>query len=186
MATSSRDRRTLLVLGAVAVVALAVFFLVISGSSKKAPVASGPNVVAPPAGSGPSLAPTPHPSAAPLLVFSGRDPFQPLISTTSTSTSDTSGTTPAPGVSPAPAPSSGPTGGSSITLGGHTIVLDDIFTVGGTQKVQVEVDGAVYTVAPGESFQGSYKLVSISGSSANFLYGDQGFTLEQPGGGDGS
>jgi hypothetical protein len=60
-------------------------------------------------------------------------------------------------------------------MGGHTVVLLDIFQ-GGT-KVQVEVDGTVFTVSVGETFDGNFRLVSISGSCARFVFGDEGFTL---------
>jgi hypothetical protein len=60
-------------------------------------------------------------------------------------------------------------------MGGHTVVLLDIFQ-GGT-KVQVEVDGTVYTVSVGETFAGNFRLVSISGNCARFVFGDEGFTL---------
>ena len=55
-----------------------------------------------------------------------------------------------------------------------------VFTGSGHTKVQVEVDGAVYTVNVGGTFATSFKLVSVSGSTANFLYGDQPFTLTAP------
>jgi len=55
------------------------------------------------------------------------------------------------------------------------VVLVDIFS-NGTQA-QVEVDGTVYTVGVGHTFAGTFKLLSISGSCAAFLNGDQSFTL---------
>jgi hypothetical protein len=54
-------------------------------------------------------------------------------------------------------------------------VLDDIFA-GGT-KAQVEVDGTVYTVSEGDTFDDGFTLESISGSCARFSHGSQTFTL---------
>jgi hypothetical protein len=59
-------------------------------------------------------------------------------------------------------------------------VLDDIFTVAGVTKVQVEVDGVVYTVALGQGFAGgSFMLASINGACAGFLFNSQPFSLCQ-------
>jgi hypothetical protein len=55
------------------------------------------------------------------------------------------------------------------------VVLVDIFSSG--TKAQVEVDGTVYTVSKGGTFATTFKLVSISGTCASFLNGDQSFTL---------
>lgn len=64
------------------------------------------------------------------------------------------------------------------------MLLDDVFvTPGGVRKAQVEVDGTVYTVAAGESFDTSFRLVSFPNAScAHFVYGDEGFTLCTSGG----
>jgi hypothetical protein len=127
-----------------------------------------------------SFAPAPSPTpvepdqkAAPeRLVFSGRDPFNPAEGGGSIQPVGA----PAPDVSPAGDPPAAPTGGSSANVGGKTIVLIDIFSSGGEEQAQV--DGTVYTVSEGESFDSNnYELVSISGTCADFLYGDQSFTL---------
>ncbi len=181
MPLSPRDRRTVIVFGSVLVVALLGFFLFVHKGSKT-PAATGSTapIVTPAGGGVPQLAPSPSPSAhQQKLVFSGRDPFDPAqgggsVAVTSTSTS---GSTAPATVSPAGTPSSGPSGGSSIDIGGKTVVLVDIFTSQGVQKAQVEVDGTVYTVAEGGTFATSYQLVSINGSCADFLYGDQSFSL---------
>jgi hypothetical protein len=68
-------------------------------------------------------------------------------------------------------------------VGGHSVQLVSIFTsTGGVRKAQIDVDGTVYTVAPGQSFDGNFELVSISGSCANLVYGDQTFQLCTAGG----
>jgi hypothetical protein len=71
-----------------------------------------------------------------------------------------------------------PGGGSSITIGGHTVVLLDTFPAADPDHAQVEVDGQVYSVAEGDTFaQGEFELVSITGDCATFLFGDEQFTL---------
>jgi hypothetical protein len=172
MNISKRDRRFLI--GGLAVVVLAAGFYVLflrgSGDTSEP-------TVAPPA----AVAPVPSPSASPdaskggdesdALVFSGRDPFQPLVSDEASA--------PEPTVSPAGTPPPAPSGGSSITIDGHTVVLLDLFTQDGQNMAQVEVDGTVYTAKEGETFAQNYTLQSVDGSCADFLYGDQSFTLCQ-------
>ena len=69
-------------------------------------------------------------------------------------------------------------------VGGHSVLLDDVFvSQSGVRKAQVDVDGTVYTVAAGESFDDNFKLVSFpSATCAHFVYGDTGFTLCEAGG----
>ena len=57
------------------------------------------------------------------------------------------------------------------------MVLLDIFTKNGVEKAQVEVDGTVFTVEEGETFDDNFMLENIHGSCADFLFGDQAFTL---------
>jgi hypothetical protein len=169
---SPRDRRALIVFGVITVIAAAAFFLFLNKGSKGTNTAApqAPSVNAPQSGS-----PTPEPSPTgtkkpkEVLVFSGRDPFccnRPVAAVSGGLT-----------VSPAGNPSSGPGGGSSATFNGQTIVLVDIFSSNGQEQAQVEVDGTVYTVSPGDSFAGDFQLVSISGTCADFLFQDQPFSL---------
>jgi len=44
-------------------------------------------------------------------------------------------------------------------------------------RVQVEVDGRVWTVEEGARFDDNFKLVKIDGRCARFLFGDQSFVL---------
>jgi hypothetical protein len=63
-------------------------------------------------------------------------------------------------------------------VGGHTVVLLDVFPKDGKTRVQVEVDGTVYNVAKGETFaSGQFEFRSASGNCATFLFGDQSFSL---------
>ena len=45
------------------------------------------------------------------------------------------------------------------------------------KKLDVQVDGKVYTVEPGATFDDNFKLVRIDGTCARFLFGDQSFEL---------
>jgi hypothetical protein len=164
-----------MILAPVLVIAVAAFVL-LSGGKKNAPTSAlqpGPGVV-PGAVATPTPQPSPSPSAKEILVFSGRDPFQPFQGAAAVSTSSPA-PSPTPSVSPAGSPPPTPTGGSSTTSSGHTVVLVDIFSSG--TQAQVEVDGTVYTVSEGDTFAGTFKLVSISGSCASFTNGGSSFSL---------
>jgi hypothetical protein len=175
MPMSPRDRRALIIFGAVTLVAVAVFFLFIARGSKS-PQSSSTSPRSPQVGAN---QPAPSPSASPskkpqkeVLVFSGRDPFDP---------SQGGGSISAPAgsaaVSPPGSPASGPSGGSSQEVGGKSVVLVSIFTQDSAEKAQVEVDGVVYTVGEGDTFDDGYTLVSIDGSCANFTHDSASFTL---------
>jgi hypothetical protein len=169
MILSARDRRALTIVGLGLVVVVTAYMLFFAGGTNHTGSGAFPGSSV--NGAAQQLpGQTPAAAKAPLLIFTGRDPFLPLIQASSAPSSQ-------PTVSPAGSGNPSPGGGSSTSIGGHTVVLDSIFTVNGVQKVQVEVDGKVYTVAPGGSFAGNFKLVSINGSCANFTFGDQAFTL---------
>jgi hypothetical protein len=164
MTSTTRDRRALKFLGLGLIVVVAGYLLFFAGNKTGTGARSG--------SAGTNAAPlgeTPLSARSPFLIFSGRDPFIPLVGA--------SNPAPQPTVSPAGSPNPSPGGGSSASVGGHTVVLDSIFTINGQQKVQVEVDGHVYTVAIGGSFAGNFKLTSISGSCASFTYNSQPFSL---------
>lgn len=166
MTSTTRDRRgfKFLGLGLIVVVAGYLFFF----AGHKSPE-SGARSGSTGTNTAPLAGETPLSARSPFLIFTGRDPFVPLIGQASPA--------PQPTVSPAGSPNPSPGGGSSTTIGGHTVVLDSIFTINGVQKVQVEVDGHVYTVAVGGTFAGNFRLTSISGSCASFTMGTQPFSL---------
>jgi len=185
MALSPRDRRALIIFGGVAGVALLAFlFLNVLRGGGGEEVASPPPVSTGGPTPTPTITPTPTPreTLPPVVLAGSRDPFSipPALQTGSPPPGGSvsppptgTGTTPPP-TGPTPTPTT-PGGGQSTTVGGHTVVLLDIFS-GGT-KAQVEVDGTVYTVSEGETFAGNFRLISISGSCARFVFGDEGFTL---------
>ena len=130
-----------------------------------------------------SLAPSPTP------VLPARDPFSvpPGFGTTTSSstggtTTSTGGTTTSTGggtTTTTGTPPTQPGNGASQTVGGHTVVLLDTFTANGVEQAQVEVDGTVYDPSVGQTFgpNKQYRLQSVSGNCATFLYGDESFTL---------
>ena len=65
--------------------------------------------------------------------------------------------------------------GNKVLIGGHDVKLDSIAGTG--KKLDVSVDGKVYTVEPGATFDDNFKLVRIDGKCAKFLFGDQSFEL---------
>ena len=167
MQLSPRDRRMLMILGVVVVGAALLYFFVLSGhKGTKSASSSGPGPVTVQPGSSPAAV-TPSPGPTPILVFAGRDPFSPppgaLIGVAAPAASG-------PTVAPAGTGGSTPGGGSSATVGGKTVVLDSVFTLNGTEEVQVEVSGTVYTVAVGDTFATNYALAAINGSCADFTY----------------
>jgi hypothetical protein len=63
---------------------------------------------------------------------------------------------------------------NKILIGGHDVRL---VSVPSGKKLNVKVDGRVYTVEPGATFDDNFKLVRIDGRCAKFLFGDQSFEL---------
>jgi hypothetical protein len=191
-----RDRRALIIFGSVAVAALVAYFLLLKpgGGSEQPTSASGPSVTKTSPAPAPSAGKkhhTPRRSRPPALpLVGGHDPFSPLVNASAgggTSPIPSGGSTspapsgssssPAPSVSPPGNPGSTPSGGTATRVGGHTVILLDVFTRGGEQKAQVSVDGDVSVVSEGQTFHGNFELVSISGGCARMLFGDQSFIL---------
>jgi hypothetical protein len=205
VAMTSRDRRALIVFGTVALAALVAYFLLLkpgSGGEEQPAAVGGPSVTKNSPAPAPSAGKkgkdhTPRRSRPPALPpVGGHDPFSPLVNvsagggtspgTGSTSPAPSGGSTsPAPSgstsspppVSPPGNPGSTPSGGTATKVGGHTVILIDVFTRSGEQRAQVSVDGDVSVVSEGQRFHGNFQLVSISGDCARMLFGDQSFIL---------
>ena len=108
-------------------------------------------------------------SAAILIVDSAqisqpRDPFRPLV----TADSPVFGT---PGVGGTPG---GPGDGFTPTT---TIALVEIRDVGGVLRATVTVNGDSFDVGVGETFAGSYRVVSLTEDMGVFMFGDNAFQL---------
>ncbi|HEY7756312.1 MAG TPA: hypothetical protein VID69_08810 [Actinomycetota bacterium] len=209
MTLTPRDKRMLQVLGVVAGLALIyVLFTNVLGGDDGGDVATptGPTGgVVSPSGS-PTVTPSPTPrETLPPVDLAARDPFSippglatgtPSGSVSPTGTATT--TTPPPtGTSTTPPPTfttppptgtftPPPTGTppptppptDEITIGGHDLRLTSIAANG--KKLQIEVDGKLWTVEEGALFAENFKLVNIKGKCARFLFGDQSFTLCDP------
>ena len=148
--------------------------------------------------------PTPRETLPPVSLAGSRDPFSippGLELTTGGSVSPTTATVPGttatiptttfapppttstfttpPTTTTTPPPGGGGDGGehpgNKILIGGHDVKL--ISVAGGGTKLDVTVDGKVYTVEPGATFDDNFKLVKIDGKCATFLFGDQSFEL---------
>jgi len=83
----------------------------------------------------------------------------------------TTGTT----TTPPPGGGDGDRPGNKILIGGHNVKL--VSVAGNGKKLDVQVDGKVYAVEPGATFDDNFKLVKIDGKCAKFLFGDQSFEL---------
>ena len=180
MALSSRDRRALGVFAGVVIAAAAAgaYFFFFTGGGGEQPPAAAPVTQTPTTTPRePAKANKPPKRRPPTFAFfGGRDPFVPLVvAETGGAGANTSGA-----INAVDEPSGG-TGGAQVAdatvVGGHNVSLIDI----NGDNVQVSVDGQTHTVQPGVRFEGNFELVSVSGGCANFLFGDQSFTLCEAG-----
>jgi hypothetical protein len=180
VALSGGSRRALAVLAGVAVAgAAAVAFVFFMGGGDGG---QQPQPVAAPTSEPPKAEPKkkaaknnkPAKKKAPTFAFfGGRDPFVPLVvAETGGAGANTSGA-----VNAVDSPSGGSQVADATVVGGHNVSLINI----NGNNVQVSVDGQTHTVQPGDSFEGNFELVSVSGGCANFLFGDQSFTLCEAG-----
>jgi len=150
--------------------------------------------------------PTPRETLPPVSLAGSRDPFSippglelttgGSVSPTTTAAPGTTTTIPTTTFAPPPttstfttppttttqtttSPPGGGDGGdhpgNKVLIGGHDVKLHSIAGTG--KKLDVSVDGKVYTVEPGATFDDNFKLVKIDGKCAKFLFGDQSFEL---------
>jgi len=133
---------------------------------------SGSTIVAAPVGAGGP--------ASNYQVGQPRDPFEPLVEETSTTTiaegSSTSTTTGGSSTSTT-------AGGSTTTTTkddspqGTRVTLLEVREEGTERVAVVQVDGVTYTVGVGDTFASAFKVVSLSASGGVFTYGQTAFTL---------
>lgn len=119
-----------------------------------------------------SVAPTDGATSPPP---DGTTTTPPPTGTTTTPPPTGTTTTPPPTGTTSPTPPPPPPVDDEITIGGHDVVLRQVNS--GRSRVQVSVDGRVWTVEEGALFDENFKLVNIDGDCARFLFGDQSFTL---------
>ncbi|HKE53556.1 MAG TPA: hypothetical protein VKC55_02165 [Actinomycetota bacterium] len=158
-------------------------------------------------GESPSVTPSPTPreTLPPVSLAGSRDPFSippgleltggsvsptttapPVTTTTAPTTIPTTTVPPTTTIPPVPTTTtttSPPPGGgegnerppNKILIGGHQLKLVSVSSSG--TKLEVRVDGKLYTVEPGATFDDNFKLVRIDGRCGKFLFGDQSFEL---------
>jgi hypothetical protein len=192
---TARERNMLIVLGVVVLLAGGFFlFTMLGGDGAEEQAAPTPTASPPPIPATPGTGvgePEPEEPQEPpraITFFGGRDPFVPLV----VEAAGAGGTTPTEAEA---APTTGTTGGEVPTegvpvepvpegaeaaqadeggiVGGKRFDLIDV----GAETVQVEVDGDPMNLREGQTFREHYRLVSVAGTCARFLFGDQGFTL---------
>jgi hypothetical protein len=125
-------------------------------SGSVGPTSTSTSTTAPPTTAPPTTAPPTTPPTVPTTPPTG----PPTVPPTN------------PPTNPPPTPPS-----DSITIGGHDVVFENVLS---GNKIEVRVDGELWTVEEGALFAENFKLVRIDGMCARFLFGDQSFTLCDP------
>src|SRR5262249_1493630 len=146
-----------------------------------------------------TTSPTPTTTPQTFEDFSqAKNPFLPLVPT-GTGTETGTGSTAPPstggtGTGDTTEPTAPPSGGTGSDTGStptrapggaaneprpaQHIALLDVYELNGHTVANVEINGTVYqAVGPGDVFAGSYKVVSLSGTCGDFLFGDEPFHL---------
>ncbi|MGZ4689342.1 MAG: hypothetical protein ACXVKA_14890 [Acidimicrobiia bacterium] len=189
MAADTNNRRLtiMLAIGGVAIALFAAFYLLTSGGggdSSSSSVATPSTQAADSGHGGTQSTTTTTAPGAPSLpngqfdVYATRDPFEPAIEVTpindtggSSSTGTSTDTTPTNGTTTDTTPA------SQNPSAGTTVAVIDVFDQGGTTTAVVQVGSTQYTVAAGQVFATNYKVVSLSGTCGQFLFGDSPFSL---------
>ncbi len=186
-ASGARSRRPLLFAAAALLLALVVgaYFFAFSGGESATttatkPVAAGvprkpvAEVAKPGVPASPVVAPAPAVAVPPAVVAPlGRDPFKPLYVAPAVATGTVPGPAPVAGAAaPAAAGPAAPAKSASTT-----VALVSVSTANGKQVTQTKVGDASFSPAVGDVFAKTFKLVSIAGSCATYLNGDERFAL---------
>ncbi len=149
-----------------------------AGPGLDGPLPAAPGTIAPLAAADDGLGLTSAFQVAPP-----RDPFRPLIESTTTTTGATTTTTGGTTTTTGDGTTTTTAGdGATTTTEGfepetRRVVLLEIRDEDGTRKAVVTVDGETYIVAVGETFAENFKVVSLSENNGVFLFGDSAFTL---------
>ena len=177
----SRERAMLILLGIVALLAVAFVLLVNTGGDDDLSDIPAP-------GPRPTATATPDepaPTTPPITddQFEGRDPFQPLVvagpddggGNGDGGTGNGDGGTGNGDGTPGPTPTS--TARPSDGGDSRRVTLLDIFTAGGERRATVQVDGEEFTVVEGETFADNFRLLELTQDCGTFVFGDERFTL---------
>ena len=185
MAAGPNNRRLTIVLavGGVAIALFAAYSLMSGGGDDSPSLAPPASQTADSAQTGSQATPSTTTPGEPEIpdgqfdVFATRNPFEPAIEVTDTSTVPDP-TVPDPGTVPTPdttPPDTTPV--SPEPSAGTTVAVIDVYDEAGATLAVVQVGSTQYTVAPGQVFATSYKVVSLSGTCGQFMYGDSPFSL---------
>jgi hypothetical protein len=166
------NRRKLLLGGGAVVLALLVagYFLFLRGGTSEDTTAFVPQHRAP-AVAAKATAKAPAKQAVPQTFNGsvGRDPFKPLVTVT-----------PAPVVDPAAATTAGSTTTPSTTSSAPAstpVSLQNVYKQGSKSFAQTMINGTVYKPTVGQTFAGTFQLLSVSGKTATYVQGDEQFSL---------
>jgi hypothetical protein len=112
-------------------------------------------------------------------VFLSRDPFRPVRPEEPQPAPVDGDPTPSPGddnddTDTDPDPKEGD---DSTVVEGREVELIDVFLENDTRRATIRVDSTTYTVSEGDTFAGSFRVLSIDPPCATLLYGDNQFTL---------
>lgn len=196
-ADQPRASRPLLIALAVVVVAAVAFLTVVllgSPDDDVATPAAGPSETLPGAASETAVAVAPDdavgdateaPSEIAAVeptfeVFSARDPFEQLVAAGNAGDGDTVGTTqPTSDTAPVDgtAPTATPGTPSQTVVGSTTILLEEIFGEGGTDKALIVVDDEGFEAGVGDTVAGKVTVLDIAGSCATMRFEDKRFIL---------
>lgn len=198
-------RPLLILLGVVALLAVGYLLITMLGGSDDDVIAGAPSEVASPdVGPGDGVVDPDEPVEAgseiaavepTFEVFDARDPFDQLVvedanagdvgttqpagdtttDPTGTTTDPTDPTLDAPAVDD-PSVTSSP-GQSQTTVGGATIMLEDVYTTGGQEVAVIVVDAEGYEAREGETVAGRVEVLDIAGNCATMRYDDNRFIL---------
>lgn len=195
------NKRTMVILcvilGLLAVVALVRYAGMATGGGDDGGTTAEPAASATPAPtvppSTPSTTPTTTAPGQPTVptgdfdTFVTRDPFEPVVQVGTSDAGSTSGEAVATGGAAGGAAAAGTVAepgkggtsatGTSASSGPSLTVVDVVAAPDGTMQATVKVGSDQYTVSPGQTFATSYKVVSLSGTCGQFLYGDSAFQL---------
>lgn len=128
----------------------------------------------------PAAAPTPEDPVATVDVGLVRDPFEPPFTETPVTPGETSTTTTPSGNGSAtttPPDNSSPNPVEQNPAPANAVALIAITDVNGVKTAQVRVGITTYTVVAGDTFATSFKVLSLTDTCGQFLYGDSPFSL---------
>jgi hypothetical protein len=173
-----------LAVGGVAIALFAAYSLLSGGGGDDPAVAPASTQTADVTHGGTQTPPTTAAPGAPEIptgefdVFATRNPFEPAIQVTETpdvpETGAGDGTTPPADPTIPAAPT---TPASPDPSAGTTVAVIDVYEDASGTLAVVQVGSTQYTVAAGQVFATSYKVVSLSGTCGQFMYGDSPFSL---------